>query len=108
MTTITVLYPRHEDGHFDYDYYEREHLRLVAQRWGGAGLEGAEALRGIAGADGGEAPFYALAIIRFGSLEAFNSAMTSASGAEILADIRNFTNVQPMVQINEPIGGAGQ
>lgn len=104
MTTVTVIYPRGAGATFDFDHYRGTHLPLLTERWGGAGLERVEALRGVAGADGGEPPFPAQALLRFSSVEAFQAAIGGEHAAEILGDIANFTDVQPIVQVNEAIG----
>lgn len=104
MPTISVIYPRSEGATFDYGYYEQTHLPLVMERWGDAGLAGAEALRGIGAPDGSEAAFFAIALIRFHSLDQFQAAMTGEHAAEIMGDIANFTSVTPLVQVNERIG----
>lgn len=105
MTTISVIYPRDAGASFDYRYYEETHLPLVAERWRDAGLTGVQALRGIAGADGGEAPFLALALLHFESRAAFEAALNGPHAGEIMGDIANFTGVRPIVQVNAPIGG---
>ena len=105
MVTISVIYPRSEGAHFDYDYYSATHLPLVSERWRDAGLTGIEGLRGVAGAAGGDAPFFAMALIRFASLEQFQAAMGGEHAGPILGDIANFTSVQPIVQVNTAIYG---
>ena len=104
MTTVSVIYPRGEGAHFDFDYYEKTHLPLVRKTWGER-LTSAKALRGTAATDGGDSPFLAIALMSFPSSGAMNAAMSGEGAAAILGDIRNFTNVKPIVQINEPIGG---
>lgn len=102
--TISVIYPRGEGARFDFDYYVGTHLPLVAEKWAGAGLEGAEALRGAGTPDGKEAPFLAIALLRFRSIDDFRAAAGGEAGAAIFRDIPNFTDVRPVVQVNEPIG----
>ena len=104
MPIATVIYPRREGATFDFDYYERTHLPLVVSLWAEAGLTGAEALRGTAAADGSEAPFVAMALLRFASMDGFRAAMGGPHAPEIIADIANYTDIQPVIQINEPIG----
>jgi len=104
MTTVSVIYPRGEGATFDFDYYEKTHLPLVQKKWGHK-LTGAKALRGTSATDGSDSPFLAIALLSFPSSGAMNAAMSGEGAAEILGDIRNFTNVKPIVQINEPIGG---
>jgi len=104
MAIVSVIYPRGTGTRFDYDYYERSHLPFVAERWSEAGLTGAEALRGIAAPGGGDPPFYAIALIRFASLDALQAAMGGPHAGEIMGDIANFTDVDPVVQVNDLIG----
>ena len=104
MPTVTVIYPRNEGATFDFDYYQHTHLRLVAARWGGAGLTRAEALRGTATPDGGEAPYLAIALLGFATPEDLQAAIGGPHAAEIVGDIANFTNVRPVIQVNERIG----
>jgi uncharacterized protein (TIGR02118 family) len=106
MATISVIYPRSEGATFDHDYYQNVHLPLVAERWKDAGLTGGEGLRGVAGGDGGEAPVFAIGLIHFESMKAFEAAMGGEHAAEIMGDIANFTNVQPILQVNERIAPA--
>ena len=105
MPTISVIYPRSEGATFDYDYYEQTHLPLVVERWRDAGLTGAEALRGVGAPDGGEPPFLAIALIRFDTMDRFRAALAGPHAAEIMGDIANFTDVTPVIQVNERIGG---
>jgi uncharacterized protein (TIGR02118 family) len=106
MSTVTVVYPRAEGATFDFDYYEATHLPLVARRWGDAGLTGAKALRGVGAANGGPPAYLAIALISFDSAESLRAAMTGPHIGEIAGDIPNFTNVQPVIQINETIGAS--
>jgi uncharacterized protein (TIGR02118 family) len=103
MATVSVIYPRQDGATFDFDYYENTHLPLVARLWADAGLTGGEALRGIAGPDGKDAPFLAIGLIQFESIDRFQAAMQGEHAAEVLGDIANFTNVQPILQVNERI-----
>src|SRR3954453_18738345 len=103
MATLSVVYPRSAGATFDYDYYETKHLRLAGQRWANAGMVGGEALLGKAAADGSEPPFLAIGIIHFESEEALNAALSGEHAPEIIGDIRNFTNVQPIIQVNQRI-----
>jgi uncharacterized protein (TIGR02118 family) len=103
MATLTVLYPRAPGASFDHDYYENKHLPLAVRRWADAGLAGGEALIGKSAPDGSDSPFFAIGIIHFESADALNSALNGEHAAEIIGDIRNFTDVQPILQINERV-----
>jgi len=102
MVAVTVLYPKTEGSHFDFDYYLAKHIPLVQARWSGMGLEGLELLRGSAMGDGSTPAFSLIGKLMFSSLEAMQAAL-EAHGAEIRGDIPNFSNVQPLIQVSEPI-----
>ena len=101
MPSLSVMYPRTAGATFDYDYYRSKHLPLVGQRWAGAGLTGGEALLGEAAGDGSQAPYFAMGIIHFETAERLHAALNGEHASEVIEDIRNFTNVQPVMQINE-------
>lgn len=103
MATVSIVYPRQPGATFDYDYYQNQHLRLAGHRWGNAGLTGGEALIGKAAADGSAPAFFAIGIIHFESDDALRAALTGEYAEEVMADIRNFTDVQPIIQVNERI-----
>lgn len=106
MATVSVVYPRASGTTFDYDYYQNTHLPLVVQRWADAGLVSGEALLGKSAADGSDAPFFAIGIIHFESSDALRAALSGEYAPEVIGDIRNFTDVQPIIQINERITAA--
>lgn len=107
MASLSVVYPRTPGATFDYDYYRTKHMPLVGQRWADAGLTGGEALLGKAAPDGSEAPYFAIGIIHFDSDESLRAALSGQHAPEVIADIRNFTDVQPHIQINERFMAAG-
>jgi uncharacterized protein (TIGR02118 family) len=104
MVRISVMYPSGEGKMFDHAYYVDKHMTLVRERWGGMGLVRTEVDRGVAGgAPGASAPYIAVGHVYFNSLTDFERAST-AHGKELFADVPNFTNIQPQVQISEVIG----
>jgi hypothetical protein len=68
------------------------------------GLVKMEWMRGLATPDGGEPGYEVITLLTFISREAFEAGL-AAFGEEILGDIPNFTNAQPLVQINQPVSG---
>ncbi len=103
MIRISVMYPAGEGKKFDYDYYAKKHMPLVKQRLTGGGLRRLEVDRGVAGgAPGAPAPYAAMGHLYFDSVEAFQKAM-APHGKELFADVPNFTNITPQVQIGEVI-----
>lgn len=98
MILVTVMYPTGET--FDVDYYLKTHMPLVKDRWGPHGLKNAQAVKGVAKADGTAPDYQIAALLTFGSMDDFKAA-GKAAGKEIFADIANFTKAQATVQINE-------
>ena len=101
MATLSVVYPRAPGATFDYDYYQNKHLPLAGQCWADAGLVAGEALLGKSAADGSDPPFFAIGIIHFESADALRAALTGEHASEVIGDIRNFTNAEPIIQIND-------
>jgi len=96
MQRVTVLYPNKDDAHFNFDYYMAKHIPWVA------GLAGSsiEVRRGLSSATGARAPFVCVATINVTSIDE-SQAMFAQHGTEILADIPNYTNIEPFVQFDE-------
>jgi len=102
MITVTVLYPNSDGLKFDMDYYLKKHMTLLAQRVGGA-LKGYTVDRGAAGgAPGSKAPYHVILNLKFESADAFAKAF-GPHAAEIMADIPKYTNVEPVIQISDPV-----
>lgn len=100
MIVVSVLYPNGPKARFDIDYYTRTHMPMVQQRLG-APLRRMAVEHGIAGgAPGSPPPFLASGHLYFDSLEAFQGAF-GPHATTIMADIPNYTNTQPVIQIAE-------
>ncbi len=99
---VSVLYPAGEGKTFDMQYYQNTQVPLVAELLGAAliatGIDG-----GLGGmAPGSPAPFMAIGHLYFNSVEEFGRSF-GPQAAKIIADLPNFTNAEPVVQINEVI-----
>ena len=101
MPSLSVVYPRTPGTTFDFDYYRSTHMPLVTQRWGNSGLRGGEALLGSSAPDGSPAPYFAIGIIHFDTAENLHAALAGEHASEIIGDIANFTDAQPVIQIND-------
>jgi len=100
MIKVTVLYPNAPDAKFDMKYYVTHHMPMVRDKCGPACL-GIAAEGGVAGGDpGSKAPYIALGHLTFDSVEAFQKSF-GPHAAEIMADIPNYTNTRPTIQISE-------
>lgn len=100
---VSVLYPNTPGTHFDETYYMAKHIPLVRDRWGALGLRDVRVLKAIGTPDGGVAPYRITALLTFDSTDALQRC-AEVHGQEIFGDIPNFTNVQPVLQVNEPLG----
>lgn len=100
MVIVSVVYPAGEGARFDIDYYMKTHVPMVGARWKDCGLRDAKVLRGSGTPDGGAPAYLVMALLDFDSAPAFQQAL-ERHGPEIVGDIPNFTNVQPVIQINE-------
>lgn len=100
MIKVTVLYPNRSGATFNMKYYVTQHLPMVRDKCGSA-CRAIAAEGGVAGgAPGSQAPYIAAGHLTFDSLEAFQEAF-GPHASEILADIPNYTNTQPVIQIAE-------
>jgi len=102
MITVSVLYPNSDGLKFDMDYYLNKHMTLLSQRVGSA-LKSYVVDKGISGGAPGSKPtYYVMLHLKFESVDAFSKAF-GPHASEIMADIPKYTNVQPVIQINDPV-----
>ena len=100
MIKVSVFYPNNEGSKFDMHYYCNSHIPMVRQKLGAA-CKGAAVEKGVAGPTPGSRPaFIAMGHIYFESAEAFQTAFGPHAEA-IMADIPNYTDIQPTLQISE-------
>jgi uncharacterized protein (TIGR02118 family) len=104
MIKVSVLYPNAPDVRFDHAYYRDRHLPLLKARMGDS-CKSYTVDKGLAGgAPGSQPPYVALCHIYCDSLASFQAGF-GPHAAEIMADIANYTNVTPIVQISEVVVG---
>jgi len=97
---VSVFYPNGPQAKFDMDYYCQRHIPMV-QRLVGAALKDTAVEKGLGGASPGVAPsFLALGHLTFDSVESFQASF-AAHSREIVADVANYTNIQPIIQLSE-------
>jgi uncharacterized protein (TIGR02118 family) len=101
MLCVAVLYPNVSGKKFDANYYAQTHMPLVMNRWKGFGLIRYEVDKGMGGgAPGSPPPFIGACRMYFNTVEEFQKAM-AAHGPEIIADIPNYTDIEPQIQLSE-------
>ena len=100
MVRLTVLYPAKDGEAFNYDYYFNNHHKLLVSRWKPEGLVSCEFDKGVSDPAGGKAPYLAIAYLKFTSVDDLQKALAK-HGAEIIGDVRNYTNIEAIMQVNE-------
>jgi uncharacterized protein (TIGR02118 family) len=102
MICVSVLYPHAPGKRFDQVYYEQKHRPLVMERLAGS-ITRYEILQGLSGlAPGSEPVFACTGNLYFNTVGDFQQAMET-HGAELQADILNFTDIMPQFQISEAV-----
>jgi uncharacterized protein (TIGR02118 family) len=101
MIRVTVLFPKTSNSHFDMDYYLKKHVPMTKSKLQSMGFEvEAQVDEGLGSLTPGEpAPYAAIGYLLFERMEDLQQGL-AAHGASIMADIPNFTNVQPTIQVN--------
>ena len=100
MIKVTVFYPHSSGASFDIDYYVRKHVPMVRDLLGKA-CKGAAVEYGLSGPTPGSAPSYiAMGHLYFDTVNEFQEAWTP-NAQQIVADIPNYTNIPPLIQISE-------
>lgn len=97
---VTILYPNGEGSAFDMDYYETKHMPMVAG-FLGENLKFYEIDKGISGrTTNDKPPFAAVGYFYINNIEEYGKAI-SEHRDEVINDFKNYTNIQPVVQISE-------
>ena len=100
MIKVSVFYHNEEGRKFDMGYYCNKHMPMVKQKLGAA-CKRVDVDEGLGGVQPGSRPaFVAMCHLVFDSVEAFQKAFAPHADA-IMGDIPNYTDIQPLIQINE-------
>jgi uncharacterized protein (TIGR02118 family) len=100
MIKMAILYPNGEGKTFDMDYYVNKHMTLAKTLMGDS-VKIIAIDKGLAaGTPDAPVPYLAMGYFYFENMSAFKNAMGPAR-AQLVADVPNFTNIQPIVQISE-------
>ncbi len=100
MIKVSVMYPHQPGARFDHAYYRERLMPLVKARMGAACLY-YTVDQGLAGGAPGQPPTYvAMCHIHADSVEAFQAAF-GPHAKEIMADIANYTDIAPVMQISQ-------
>ncbi len=92
MIRVSMMYPVTDGATFDLDYYKTKHMGVYVEHTPGVvRFEIDEAIDG---------PYFMIGQIYFESMEALEAATNAPTAAEAWADIPNFTNIQPVMQVS--------
>ncbi|AUD01759.1 EthD family reductase [Spirosoma pollinicola] len=97
MIRLTVLYPKTNSSQFDLAYYLDKHIPLVKERLTPFGLTGVNLNEALAGGDA-LPPYAMITFLEFNNTDELDKGM-GTHGGELLGDIPNFTDVQPLTQV---------
>lgn len=102
MVNISSIYPVHPGYRFDFDYYLGIHMPMsIAHLSSARGFKGVSVERGVDLDDPRIASsFVAMCHYYFETLDDFMAAFTPHA-QDLQADIAYYTDIQPIIQINE-------
>jgi uncharacterized protein (TIGR02118 family) len=104
MIKVSVMYPNTPGARFDHRYYRDKHMPLVKSRMGES-CKYYTVDKGLAGgAPGAPATYVGMCHIFCESVEAFQAGF-GPHAKEIMADIPNYTDQTPVIQISEVVVG---
>lgn len=103
MIRVNVLYPYREGARFDADYYAKTHMDMVREAFGSHGLVSITVERGLVGGQPKSPPLYVgIGRLDFETMDGYKAAFRE-HGERLLADVPNFTDIQPLVQVSEVV-----
>jgi uncharacterized protein (TIGR02118 family) len=101
MIKVGIYYPNGEGKTFNMDYYASKHMSLAKSLLGNS-VKAIAIDKGLAsGVPNTPVPYLAIGYLYFDSIASFQKAMNAEVSAKLNADIPNYTNSQPIVQISE-------
>ena len=104
MIKVSVMYPNTPGTHFNHDYYRDQHMPMVKAKLGAA-LQSYTVDKGLAGgAPGAPATYVGMCHLFCDSVETFQAGF-GPHAKDIMADVPNYTDIAPVMQISEVVVG---
>ena len=94
MIKLSVFYPSGEGTTFDHDYYAESHVPLCNETF--APIK-TEVEKGVDGPNVASVAFY------FESMDAMQGAFGGPKVGDVMADVANYTNITPVMQVSEVV-----
>ena len=102
MIKVSVMYANTPGARFDHEYYRDKHMPLLKARMGAACLR-YTIDKGLAGAPGAPpATYVGMCHVYVDSVDSFQKAF-GPHADEILGDIKNYTDISPVIQFSEVV-----
>ncbi len=104
MIKVSVMYPNTPGARFNHDYYRDQHMPMIQRKLGDACVR-YTVDKGLAGgAPGAPATYIGMCHIFSESVESFQAGF-GPHAKDIMADIANYTDIAPVMQISEVVVG---
>ncbi|MFC5478261.1 EthD family reductase [Massilia suwonensis] len=100
MIKVSVMYPNGPDARFDDAYYCERHMPMVKRLMGDTCKYYTVDRALSSGVPDSNTPYIAMAHLYCDSLDAFQAGFGPHT-KEIMADIPNYTNQKPVIQVSE-------
>jgi uncharacterized protein (TIGR02118 family) len=102
---VSVMYPNTPGARFNHDYYRDKHMPLVKTTLGDS-CKRYTIDKGLAGGAPGTPPTYvAKCDVFLDSMEALQASFGPSAQQKIMADIPNYTDLHPVIEISEVVVG---
>jgi uncharacterized protein (TIGR02118 family) len=98
MSHFVITYVNADNSHFDFDYYLNTHIPMGDRLLGDYGLLKTEVEQGLPDSGGGSPGYVCITRLFFTDAERMTAGF-AAHGAELKADILNYTNIEPVVTL---------
>ena len=102
MIRITALYRNSPEARFDFDYYLKTHMKLSKDRLTDYGMLSYEVEKCLRTMNGDEPDYVCITHADFENMDGLSKGL-DAHGNELMADISNYTNVDPEIEVCEVV-----
>lgn len=99
MAKLVIVYHHPDDPDTFEDYYANQHLPFAGEHM--SGVQDAENLKVAGTPDGTPAPYYRISQLTYASMDDLRTAIASADGRAVLADLDNFATGGSTVLLTE-------
>ncbi len=103
MIRVSVMYPYREGARFDVQYSANQHMDMARAAMKEHGLLDIRVDKGFVGTKSKSPPVYVcIATLTFETMAGYKEGFR-IHGPHLVEDLPNFTDIEPVVQVNEAI-----